>query len=73
MQENNTTNVGTRVIANGILQAIYHYILAVQIENKCCKADALVKAGNLLDEMKEILKEAKDGLEGTSGIHKENS
>lgn len=77
MEESKKEGVGLQVISNGILQAVHHYILAVQIEKKCERSVALQEASGLLERVKKLvddeLREATDGPKEDINISEEDS
>jgi hypothetical protein len=74
MNDIRTETVGLQVIANGIIQAIHHYILAFQLEKKCERKEAAVDAIALLDRIRNsMIEEEINESEGPSPVSEESS
>ncbi len=64
MEEIREGGIGLQAIATGIHGAIYHYIMAIMVEKKCERRDAVSEAIALLDSIKESIQgptEVSDG------------
>lgn len=48
--------IGSDIVKTGILQAVEHYILAIQMERRCERNEAIPDAVKLLEGVAQILK-----------------
>jgi hypothetical protein len=48
---------GSDVVKTGVFQSLEHYIMAIQVERKCDRVEALADGVKLLEELLHILKE----------------
>ena len=48
---------GSEVVKTGVFQSIEHFVMAVQVERRCDRVEALAEGVKLLEELAAILKE----------------
>lgn len=79
MENRSDRTVGLKVITNGIISALHHYILAYQVEKVCGRGEAVQSAIKLVDDLKKLLladldqetREETNGHSETGSVSKE--